>query len=93
MERNWNPLVESASRLCPAGLRCKGLPTDGGRPSTTRQAPSSLVLLMKRKTAMLTFKTGDLFAEDCEAFVNTVNCVGVMGCGIALQFKKTYPVP
>jgi len=48
---------------------------------------------MKRKTAMLTFKTGDLFAEDCEAFVNTVNCVGVMGCGIALQFKKTYPVP
>jgi len=40
---------------------------------------------------MLTFKTGDLFAEDCEAFVNTVNCVGVMGRGIALQFKKTYP--
>lgn len=40
---------------------------------------------------MITFKTGDLFAEDCEAIVNTVNCVGVMGRGIALQFKKTYP--
>lgn len=31
------------------------------------------------------------FAEDCEAIVNTVNCVGVMGRGIALQFKKAYP--
>lgn len=40
---------------------------------------------------MITYKTGDLFTEDCEAIVNTVNCVGVMGRGIALQFKKTYP--
>ncbi len=28
---------------------------------------------------------------DVEALVNTVNCVGVMGKGIALQFKKAYP--
>lgn len=40
---------------------------------------------------MITYKTGDLFTEDVEAIVNTVNCVGVMGRGIALQFKKTYP--
>lgn len=46
---------------------------------------------MERETTMITYKTGDLFAEDCEAIVNTVNCVGVMGRGIALQFKKTYP--
>lgn len=46
---------------------------------------------MKRETTMITYKTGDLFTEDCEAIVNTVNCVGVMGRGIALQFKKTYP--
>lgn len=46
---------------------------------------------MKREKTMITYKTGDLFAEDCEAIVNTVNCVGVMGRGIALQFKKTYP--
>ncbi len=39
----------------------------------------------------LTYKTGDLFESDCEALVNTVNCVGVMGRGIALQFKKAYP--
>ena len=29
--------------------------------------------------------------EDADAIVNTVNCVGVMGKGIALQFKKKWP--
>ena len=34
----------------------------------------------------------DLFSiPDQEALVNTVNCVGVMGKGIALEFKKRYP--
>ena len=37
------------------------------------------------------YKTGDIFTEDVEAIVNTVNCVGVMGRGIALQFKKQFP--
>ena len=40
---------------------------------------------------MIRFTTGDILAEDVEALVNTVNCVGVMGRGIALQFKKAYP--
>ena len=40
---------------------------------------------------MIDFKTGDLLAEDAEALVNTVNCVGIMGRGIALQFKKAFP--
>lgn len=34
---------------------------------------------------------GNLLEADAEAFVNTVNTVGVMGKGIALQFKKAYP--
>ena len=40
---------------------------------------------------MIEYKTGDILREDAEAIVNTVNCVGVMGRGIALQFKKAYP--
>ena len=40
---------------------------------------------------MLEYKTGDILAEDTEALVNTVNCVGIMGRGIALQFKKAFP--
>ena len=40
---------------------------------------------------MIEYKTGDIFTEDTEALVNTVNCVGVMGRGIALQFKRRFP--
>ena len=40
---------------------------------------------------MIRFKTGDILAEDVEALVNTVNCVGVMGRSVALQFKKAFP--
>ena len=40
---------------------------------------------------MIRFKTGNILAEDAEALVNTVNCVGIMGRGIALQFKKAFP--
>jgi O-acetyl-ADP-ribose deacetylase (regulator of RNase III) len=34
---------------------------------------------------------GDILRTDAEAIVNTVNCVGIMGRGIALQFKNAYP--
>jgi len=34
---------------------------------------------------------GNLLKADAEALVNTVNCVGHMGKGIALQFKQAYP--
>jgi O-acetyl-ADP-ribose deacetylase (regulator of RNase III) len=40
---------------------------------------------------MLEYKTGDMLAEETDALVNTVNCVGVMGRGIALQFKNAFP--
>jgi O-acetyl-ADP-ribose deacetylase (regulator of RNase III) len=40
---------------------------------------------------MITSKTGDLLAEPAEALVNTVNCVGIMGRGVALQFKNAFP--
>jgi O-acetyl-ADP-ribose deacetylase (regulator of RNase III) len=40
---------------------------------------------------MITYATGDLLQADAEALVNAVNCVGVMGKGIALQFKRRYP--
>jgi O-acetyl-ADP-ribose deacetylase (regulator of RNase III) len=41
--------------------------------------------------AMIEFKTGDILQADAEALVNTVNCVGIMGRGIALQFKNAFP--
>jgi O-acetyl-ADP-ribose deacetylase (regulator of RNase III) len=40
---------------------------------------------------MIEFRIGDLLATKVEALVNTVNCVGVMGRGVALQFKDAFP--
>lgn len=41
---------------------------------------------------MIHFTKGNLLVAGAEALVNTVNTVGVMGKGIALQFKKTFPL-
>jgi len=40
---------------------------------------------------MITVKTGDMFNSKTQTLVNTVNCVGVMGKGIALEFKQRFP--
>lgn len=40
---------------------------------------------------MVRFVQGNLFESGAEVLVNTVNCVGVMGKGIAYQFKRAYP--
>ncbi|MFO1081257.1 MAG: macro domain-containing protein [Reyranellaceae bacterium] len=40
---------------------------------------------------MIEFRTGDILRADAEAIVNTVNCVGIMGRGIALQVKNAFP--
>lgn len=39
----------------------------------------------------ITRGTGNLLTQDVDALVNTVNTHGVMGKGIALQFKKAWP--
>lgn len=40
---------------------------------------------------MIAYVRGDILLDDAEALVNTVNCVGVMGRGVALQFKRRFP--
>ena len=40
---------------------------------------------------MVEVRKGDLFEAGTDAIVNTVNCVGAMGKGIALEFRHRYP--
>lgn len=40
---------------------------------------------------MVTFVKGDIFKSPAQVLTNTVNCVGVMGKGVALEFKNRYP--
>src|SRR5712691_5987966 len=47
--------------------------------------------ITKPRPRMIERSRGNLLKADAEALVNTVNCVGIMGKGIALQFKQAYP--
>jgi len=40
---------------------------------------------------MIEFREGDILNANTEALVNTVNSVGIMGRGVALQFRKAFP--
>ncbi|WP_067488871.1 type II toxin-antitoxin system antitoxin DNA ADP-ribosyl glycohydrolase DarG [Actinomadura hibisca] len=40
---------------------------------------------------MIVEESGNLLLDDAQALVNTVNTVGVMGKGLALQFKRAFP--
>jgi putative effector of murein hydrolase LrgA (UPF0299 family) len=39
---------------------------------------------------MIIERTGNIFTTKCQTIVNTVNCVGVMGAGIAYEFRLRY---
>jgi O-acetyl-ADP-ribose deacetylase (regulator of RNase III) len=41
--------------------------------------------------SMINFVHGDILQANADAIINTVNCVGIMGRGIALQFKNVFP--
>ena len=41
---------------------------------------------------MINFVKGDMFDTKYDAYVNPVNCKGVMGKGLALEFKNRYPM-
>jgi O-acetyl-ADP-ribose deacetylase (regulator of RNase III) len=40
---------------------------------------------------MVVTMVGDLFRSEAQTWVNTVNTVGIMGKGVALEFKKRFP--
>lgn len=40
---------------------------------------------------MIEYVRGNLLKSSAQVLVNTVNTVGIMGAGIALQFKEQYP--
>ena len=40
---------------------------------------------------MIKIKKGNIFTTQCKTIVNTINCVGVMGAGIAYEYRLRYP--
>ena len=50
-----------------------------------------IILIKRSEEIMLTYINGDLFSSPAKVLVNTVNTEGVMGKGIALNFKMLFP--
>ena len=61
------------------------------RTAEAGQHQHTVVLLFNVQTVMVELTRGNILKAEAEALVNTVNCVGFMGKGIALQFKRAYP--
>ncbi len=48
-------------------------------------------ILLDAAMSQLKVITGNIFTSSCQTIVNTVNCVGVMGAGLALECRLRYP--
>lgn len=46
----------------------------------------------KKGDAVIEFVTGDMFESGADCLINTVNCEGFMGKGVAYQFKMRFPM-
>jgi O-acetyl-ADP-ribose deacetylase (regulator of RNase III) len=64
----------------------------GYRFSTWRVKTPWIALPFSSRPAMLQVIEGNILESRCAALVNPVNCVGVMGRGLALEFKQRFPV-
>src|SRR2546426_1288320 len=51
----------------------------------TREGPGAY------RRRMITYVRGNIFESPAQTLVNTVNTVGVMGRGVAVEFKRLYP--
>src|SRR5690349_12867025 len=80
---NWRQVAPDRA----AGVECA---QERRAPPANRNS-ARLELLREEEASMINFTTGDILKADAEGLVNTVNCVGIMGRGIALQFKNTFP--
>ena len=66
---------------------------DGVSPGTAKNVSrvKTKVITLAAPNPRLRFTKGDMFNTPADILINTVNCVGVMGAGIALKFKQRYP--
>ena len=83
-----DPRHRSSRRQRPLSEHCRC--RQPGR-VTRASGPESTGSAGRGKMTVIEYKTGDLLAEKADALVNAVNCVGNIGAGIALQFRKAWP--
>ena len=50
-----------------------------------------MTIFSKKPESMISYNSGNIFRCNADIYVNPVNCVGVMGAGLALSFKNKFP--
>lgn len=68
---------------------------DGASPGTAKnieRVKTKVIDASSSPNQNLHFATGNMFDVPADIRINTVNCVGVMGAGVALAFKRRYPL-
>ena len=68
---------------------------DGVSPGTAAnvaRVKTKVINVSSSPTPNLHFTTGNMFDVPADIRINTVNCVGVMGAGVALAFKRLHPL-
>ena len=68
---------------------------DGVSPGTAKNSArvkTKVIKVSSSPTQNLRFTTGNMFDVPADIRINTVNCVGVMGAGVALAFKRLHPL-
>lgn len=68
---------------------------DGVSPGTAKniaRVKTKVIDVSSSPNQNLHFTTGNMFDVPTDIRINTVNCVGVMGAGVALAFKRRYPL-
>lgn len=68
---------------------------DGASPGTAKniaRVKTRVINVSSSPTDNLHFTTGNMFEFPADIRINTVNCVGVMGAGVALAFKRLHPL-
>jgi hypothetical protein len=79
--RARSPMAFAGKPRLPSLLRPTSRLSSSDRSGTPSQGSRTMIEVTR----------GDILKADAEALVNTVNCVGVMGRGLAAQFKRAYP--
>lgn len=68
---------------------------DGVSPGTAKnvaRVKTKVIKVSSSPTQNLRFTSGNMFDVPADIRINTVNCVGVMGAGVALAFKRLHPL-
>ena len=68
---------------------------DGMSPGTARnvaRVKTKVITVSSSPTQNVRFTSGNMFDVPADIRINTVNCVGVMGAGVALAFKRLHPL-